>query len=89
MPSIPSLQPLDYLLGETIGLRLEPMYPRAGKLFRKKGGQLLEGAEPNFLSSNEVHHLLTGDIPWNAQVSRYRQAIRLLKTTDASTVDSG
>ena len=39
------------------GLRLEPMYPRAGKLFREKGGQLLEGQ--NRLSSPVMKSIIS------------------------------
>lgn len=61
-------------------LALEPMYPDAGRLIGERDGRSVAGAETASLSSYDIHGLLTGRLPWEAQFSKLRFA-RLAATS--------
>ena len=62
---------------EHFGLSLEPMYPDRGHLISEQDGRPVLGADLARLSSHDIHHVLTGHMPWEAQWSASR-SIRLL-----------
>lgn len=49
------------------GLALEPMYPDAGSLVGMRDGRPVAGADTARLSSHDIHYILTGHTPWDAQ----------------------
>ena len=62
---------------EHFGLSLEPMYPDSGHLISERDGRPVPGVDLARLSSHDIHHVLTGHMPWEAQWSASR-SIRLL-----------
>ena len=56
------------------GLALEPMYPDAGSLVNMRGGRPVAGADTARLSSHDIHYILTGHSPWDAQWPASRSA---------------
>jgi monoamine oxidase len=66
---------------EHFGLALEPMYPDAGRLISVRDGRPVAGADAAHLSSHDIHHILTGHIPWEAQWPAARSASQLVRNS--------